>query len=463
MRPIWFLVLYLLLATPPSVLAELHQETELRHKQPAVRLEIHHARGHGNSSFNATHPLSLSDLLSRDEERVMALQSRLVVSKDAGGTTSASSSKEDPAGQKSINIPLKAGLSIGSGNYLLKIGLGTPAKYYTLLLDTGSSFSWLQCQPCSVYCHNQVDPLFDPSQSKTYKKLTCGTSQCSLLTEATLNKPFCSASSNTCIYTASYGDSSYSIGYLSQDLLTFAPSQTLPLFVYGCGQDNQGLFGRTDGIVGLARDRLSLLGQLSSKYGYAFSYCLPEAFTASTGVGFLSLGESSLAASPPYKFTPMLTDSKNPSLYFLRLAAITVAGVPLRVGAFQYRVSTIIDSGTVITRLPTAVYTALQQAFVSIMSKRYAQAPAYSILDTCFKGSLKSLSSVPQIQFIFQGGADLTLKPSNILIEADKGIACLAFAGSSQIAIIGNHQQQTFKVAYDVTRSRIGFAAGGCH
>lgn len=390
----------------------------------------------------------------------MALQSRLV-SKDTGGTTSVVPSKEDPSEQKSINIPLKAGLSIGSGNYLLKIGLGTPAKYYTLLLDTGSSFSWLQCQPCSVYCHNQVDPIFDPSKSKTYKTLPCSSSQCSLLTEATLNNPTCSG--NTCIYTASYGDSSYSIGFLSQDLLTLAPSQTLPRFVYGCGQDNRGLFGRTDGIVGLARDQLSMLGQLSSKYGYSFSYCLPEAFTSTNGVGFLSFGESSLAASPAYKFTPMLTDSQNPSLYFLRLAAITVAGVPLKVGDVQYRVSTIIDSGTVITRLPAAVYTALQKAFVSIMSKKYAQAPAYSILDTCFKGSLQSFSSVPPIKLIFQGGADLTLQASNILIEANKGTTCLAFAGSSRIAIIGNHQQQTFNIAYDVSRSRIGFAAGGCH
>ncbi|KAK7839338.1 aspartyl protease family protein 2 [Quercus suber] len=73
---------------------------------------------------------------------------------------------------------------------------------------------------------------------------------------------------------------------------------------------------------------------------------------------------------------------------------------------------------------------------------------------------------VPEIQMIFRGAANLTLKTPNVLIDGVKGITCLAFASSgsttNQIAIIGNHQQQTFSVAYDVSNSRIGFAADGC-
>ncbi|XWS16252.1 hypothetical protein CRYUN_Cryun34aG0069100 [Craigia yunnanensis] len=331
-----------------------------------------------------------------------------------------------------------------------------------MVMDTGSSFSWIQCEPCKVYCHSQVDPLFDPSASKTYKSLSCASSECSSLKEATLNDPSCGTTSNECIYVASYGDTSYSIGFLSQDLLSLAPSQTFPNFVYGCGQDNEGLFGRAAGILGLGRNKLSMLAQVSSKYGYAFSYCLPTAASAAAG-GFLAIGKRSLSS---YKFTPMITDphqNPTPSLYYLELTSITVAGTPLRVAAAEYRVTTIIDSGTVITRLPVALYSALRDAFVNIMSKKYAQAPAFSILDACFQGTVKSISLVPQIQMIFQGGADLTLGASNVLIQVDKGVTCLAFAGSRQVAIIGNHQQQTFEVAYDVSNSRIGFAANACH
>ncbi|KAJ6426282.1 hypothetical protein OIU84_026797 [Salix udensis] len=363
----------------------------------------------------------------------------------------------------SASIPLNPGLSIASGNYYVKLGLGSPPKYYAMILDTGSSLSWLQCQPCALYCHAQADPLYDPSVSKTYKRLSCASAECSRLKAATLNDPLCETDSNACLYTASYGDSSLSVGYLSQDLLTLTSSQTLPQFTYGCGQENQGLFGRAAGIIGLSRDKLSMLAQLSTKYGHAFSYCLPTANSGSSGGGFLSIG----SISPThYKFTPMLTDSKIPSLYFLRLTAITVSGRALGLTAAMYRVPTLIDSGTVITRLPMSIYAALRQAFVKIMSTKYAQAPAYSILDTCFKGRIKSLSAVPEIKMIFQGGADLTLRAPNILIEADQGITCLAFAGSSgsnQVAIIGNRQQQTYNIAYDVSTSRIGFAPGGCH
>lgn len=352
-----------------------------------------------------------------------------------------------------------------AGNYYVKIGLGSPAKYYAMFIDTGSSLSWLQCRPCKVYCHSQVDPLFDPSSSKTYKSILCGNSLCSSVKSSTLNDPFCEVNSNTCVYTATYGDTSYSMGYLSQDLLTLAPSEMLPRFVFGCGQDNQGLFGLAAGLLGLAHDKLSMIAQLSSKYGYVFSYCLPTAFPTSPrgGRGLFSIGNTSLVTHRAFKFTPLIMNPKIPSLYFLRLTTISVANKPLGVAAAYYRVPTIIDSGTVISRLPTPVYTALRQAFVKTMSKKYPKAAGSSILDTCYRGSLSSMSMVPSIQLVFQGGADLGLGVHNTLIEADKGIVCLAFAPSSEtLAIIGNHQQQTFKVVYDISKSRVGFAPGAC-
>lgn len=456
---LWIMVCYLSLASSSSQAKPKAYVQSIN--QSSIHLNIYHVHGHG-SSLTPNSSSLLSDVLLHDEEHVKALSDRL-----ANKGLGSGSAKPPKSGHllepNSASIPLNPGLSIASGNYYVKLGLGTPPKYYAMILDTGSSLSWLQCQPCAVYCHAQADPLYDPSVSKTYKKLSCASVECSRLKAATLNDPLCETDSNACLYTASYGDTSFSIGYLSQDLLTLTSSQTLPQFTYGCGQDNQGLFGRAAGIIGLARDKLSMLAQLSTKYGHAFSYCLPTANSGSSGGGFLSIGSISPTS---YKFTPMLTDSKNPSLYFLRLTAITVSGRPLDLAAAMYRVPTLIDSGTVITRLPMSMYAALRQAFVKIMSTKYAKAPAYSILDTCFKGSLKSISAVPEIKMIFQGGADLTLRAPSILIEADKGITCLAFAGSSgtnQIAIIGNRQQQTYNIAYDVSTSRIGFAPGSCH
>ncbi|KAM7264031.1 hypothetical protein ACFE04_001714 [Oxalis oulophora] len=399
----------------------------------AVRFSIYH-----RSVIHSNSNVSLSDLLSWDEERVKSLNNRIT-----------------QGISNSVSIPLNSGLSIGSRNYLVRVGFGMPAKFYSLIMDTGSTLTWLQCKPCVLHCHPQVDLMFDPSASKTFKYLPCTTSQCSLLKGATHIDPTCEIKTNNCIYTAGYADKSFSSGYLSQDSLALSPSQTLSGFVYGCGQDNEGLFGKADGVIGLARNKLSMLTQLAGKFGNAFSYCFPSATSGSKG--FLSFGN---IPSVSYKYTPMGSDSRYSGLYFLELANISVAGMPIAAAASGYKVPTIIDSGTAITRLPMSVYSALRQAFTKIMSTKYKRAPAVSILDTCYKGSIRTMKFVPQIRLTFIGGADLTLSASNSLVTAKHNVVCLAFAGSSESTfIIGNNQQQTFKVAYDVAGSRIGFAA----
>ncbi|XP_043689950.1 aspartyl protease family protein At5g10770-like [Telopea speciosissima] len=457
-----FLIVFSLLAIASSLVEDISHKTCFKefkgHHQlhnlskHGIHLSLHHVHG-PCSPLASTSPLSLSDILALDEARVRALNSRL----KKNHKTSSKSRSSGQLEPKSVSIPLKPGTSIGTGNYYSMIGLGNPTKYYAMVVDTGSSFTWLQCQPCSVYCHSQVGTTYDPQTSKTHRYMSCDTTQCNSLQEATLNAPACSPS-NLCIYEASYGDSSYSVGYLSSDTLTIAPSQTVPGFVYGCGEDNEGLFGQSAGLMGLARNKLSLLGQLSNKYGYAFSYCLPT----SGSIGSLSIGSVNPSM---YSFTPMLTNSQDPTLYFLQLTGIMVSGQLIRVPASAYRTATIIDSGTVISRLPTAVYTALKNSFVKALS-RYTRAPAYSILDTCFRGSVASIGkAIPEVRLIYLRGAEMRLSAQNVMLDVDNGASCLGFAGTSGtggIAIIGNRQQETFNVGYDVTNSRIGFAAGGC-
>ncbi|KAG9448871.1 hypothetical protein H6P81_008836 [Aristolochia fimbriata] len=423
-----------------------------------IHLTLHHA--HGRCSPLTLPTPTISDILKADEIRIKTLHHRL--KNPSAAPVPRPENKKDPNPDtlrpESVDVPLSPGLSVGIGNYVVKLGLGTPTKSFIMVADTGSSFNWVQCEPCKVFCHTQVGPRFNPSQSSTYRPLRCGTPECSTLQSATLNPPACSKL-NTCIYEASYGDTSFSVGYLSRDTLTLSPALSLPGFVYGCGQDNQGLFGQTAGLIGLARNRLSLLGQLGSKYGAVFSYCLPtEAYS-----GSLSIGKTGFDPSL-YRFTPMYSHPREKTLYFLQLTSITVGGkaVPVPTAAYT-RTPTIIDSGTVITRLPNAAYTGFRQAFAAAM-KRYRPADPFSILDTCFVGTLGRLV-VPEVRLVFEGGADMRLSPHNTMIDVDGGVSCLAFAGNSAtggVSIIGNRQQQTFKVAYDVENSRIGFAAGRC-
>ena len=70
------------------------------------------------------------------------------------------------------------------GLYVVNVGLGTPKREFTLLIDTGSSLIWTQCRPCKLGnlkgCYKQRHPIFDPSTSSTYTNITCPSQICSL-------------------------------------------------------------------------------------------------------------------------------------------------------------------------------------------------------------------------------------------------------------------------------------------
>nr|CAB3467879.1 unnamed protein product [Digitaria exilis] len=419
-----------------------------------LHLTLHHPQSPCSPAPLPT-DLPFSTVLTHDDARVAHLAARLDATSNAPPRRPTSLRKKKAAAavdDSLATVPLSPGTSIGVGNYVTQLGLGTPATSYAMVVDTGSSLTWLQCSPCVVSCHRQAGPLYDPMASSTYAPVPCSAPQCDELQDATLNPSACSVS-NVCVYQASYGDSSFSVGYLSKDTVSFG-SGRFPNFYYGCGQDNEGLFGRSAGLIGLARNKLSLLYQLAPSLGYSFSYCLPT----STSTGYLSIGSYNPGQ---YSYTPMVSSSLDGSLYFVSLSGMSVAGRPLAVSPSEYSsLPTIIDSGTVITRLPTSVYSALSKAVAAAMGG-VQRAPAYSILDTCFEGQASQLR-VPGVTMAFAGGAALKLATRNVLIDVDDSTTCLAFAPTDSTAIIGNTQQQTFSVVYDVAQSRIGFAAGGC-
>lgn len=59
----------------------------------------------------------------------------------------------------STNLPVEHGSIIGSGNYIVSVGLGSPTKYLLLELHIRSDLTWTQCKPCAS-CYHQKDPIF---------------------------------------------------------------------------------------------------------------------------------------------------------------------------------------------------------------------------------------------------------------------------------------------------------------
>ncbi|CAN6218118.1 unnamed protein product [Urochloa humidicola] len=172
------------------------------------------------------------------------------------------------------------------------------------------------------------------------------------------------------------------------------------------------------------------------------------------------------AAAPPAnaQFTEMV-NGPDPSSYYLNLIGIKVAGREIQVppAVFAAGGGTIIDSGTVISRLPPRAYAALRSAFVRSMGN-FTRAPALSILDTCYNFTGHTRVRIPAVALAFAGGATLNLNARGVLSTVAQ--TCLGFASTGNetyVNFLGNTQQKTLTVIHDVARQRIGFGAKGCN
>ncbi|XP_010091139.2 aspartyl protease family protein At5g10770, partial [Morus notabilis] len=154
--------------------------TEAPHHKKATLKVVHkhgpcsHLNQLGDQKMSASDEIKL---LEQDQLRVNSIHSQL--SKRSG----------DPGfrGPKSTKsaIPVRSGQTIGSGNYIVTVGLGTPKKQLSLVLDTGSALSWTQCEPCVRYCYAQKEPIFKPLESTSYANVSCASELCNALESTT--------------------------------------------------------------------------------------------------------------------------------------------------------------------------------------------------------------------------------------------------------------------------------------
>ncbi|KAL6994878.1 hypothetical protein U1Q18_005015, partial [Sarracenia purpurea var. burkii] len=139
-----------------------------------------HPRSSLHKPFHKDYEALTLSRLERDSARVNSIAAKLelalngddmsklkpVETTETMKTTSLSVQPED------LQSPVTSGESQGSGEYFSRVGVGRPAREYYMVLDTGSDVSWLQCSPC-FNCYQQSDPIFDPSESSTYRPVPC--------------------------------------------------------------------------------------------------------------------------------------------------------------------------------------------------------------------------------------------------------------------------------------------------
>ncbi|EMS47306.1 Aspartic proteinase nepenthesin-2 [Triticum urartu] len=406
-----------------------------------------HRHGPCAKSPSTDKPSSFAEALHRSRVRADYIMSRALRGR---GTTTIMEGK--------VSIPAHLGTSVDSQEYVVTLGLGTPAVEQVLLMDTGSDLSWVQCAPCnSTDCYPQKDPLFDPRKSSTYAPIPCGSDVCKSLQSNHLGNG-CSMNDNgtqsQCGYRVEYGGGLKTRGVYSNEALTLAPGEVVKDFHFGCAYKQRGADDKTDGLLGLGGAPQSLPVQTSALYGGSFSYCPPP---VSSGTGFLALGAPSNTSG--FSFTPMTDFMDDGTSYLVKLTGISVGGKQLRIPRKVFEGGLIVDCGNIISHLPSTPYAKLRSAFRAAMA-------AYPLIpsdddDTCYNFTGYSDVTVPKVALTFTGGVTVDLDvPNGVLLDG-----CLAFTESGSdgyVGFLGNVQMRTLEMLYDARGGGLGFRAGAC-
>ncbi|KAL6010098.1 hypothetical protein ACLOJK_000529, partial [Asimina triloba] len=345
-------------------------------------------------------------------------------------------------------VPIGSGMKmLQSTNYILRASVGTPPQQMLMALDIGNDAAWMPCAGC-VGCPPSV---FNSPKSTTFKTLGCKAPQCNQVPN-----PACNGSA--CTFKFAYGTST-AVANLSRDNLKLA-NDVLPNYAFGCLKEVTGTSVPPQGLIGLGRGPLSLLSQTQPLYHSTFSYCLPSIkslnFTGSLKLGVLP------ALPTRMQFTPLLKNPRRPSLYFVNMTGISVGRkfVPVPIFDPVAGAGTVVDSGTMITRLVAPAYVAVRDVF-----RRRVKGTVTSLggFDTCYNGPVR----VPTVTFHFTG-MSFILPPDNVMIHSTAGsISCLAMAAAplnvnTGVNVIASMQQQNHRVVFDLPNSKLGVARELC-
>ncbi|KAA0039978.1 aspartic proteinase CDR1-like [Cucumis melo var. makuwa] len=351
------------------------------------------------------------------------------------------------------------------GEYLMKLSLGTPPFPIIAVADTGSDIIWTQCEPC-IDCYKQDAPMFNPSKSTTYSKVSCSSPICSFTGD---DRRSCSSTSE-CMYSISYGDNSHSEGDFALDTLSMDSTSgrlvAFPRTAIGCGHDNSGTFdANVSGIVGLGLGPASLVKQMGSAVAGKFSYCLTPIGSDDVKSNKLNFGSNANVSGSGAVSTPIYISDKFKSFYSLKLKAVSVE----RKNIFYVRARSsilgeaniIIDSGTTLTLLPADVYQNFAEAISNSINLQRTDDPN-RFLNYCFATTTDDYK-MPHIAMHFEG-ANVRLHRENVLVRVSDDVVCLAFASSqdNDISIYGNIAQINFLVGYDINNMSISFKRANC-
>ena len=419
------------------------------------------------------------------------------------GEEAASDETDDPYATSPLHGSVKE-----HGYYYVDVSLGTPPKSFQVIVDTGSTLTYVPCVDCGSNCGAHTGaPKFDPdpeSGSRTCERVRCGTEDCH-------GVGGCAAGSDACEYSKSYAEHSSVHGRLVKDKVhlggSLDPADGLDV-VFGCTTRETGsIHGQVaDGLMGLGNGVDSFPSQLARRYGLrdAFSLCY-GAFDGGGAVTFGKVpgfhrgvegGEGDGSArndtaageedvrEPSLRYAPLLHNARHPSYYVVKtlewsLGSARVAGED----DFATGYGTVLDSGTTFTYVTTPVFESYKRTLDAAalapegtLERVPGPDPSYPD-DVCYKLSAANappltedgLADVfPNLTMKFAGEDALTLElpPKNYLFihGVVPGAFCLGVMDNGAAgALLGGITARDVLVEYDLTgEGRVGMVVADC-
>ncbi|CDY42169.1 BnaC05g40500D [Brassica napus] len=425
-------------------------------EETAMRLDMKHR---DSLSPNPSPYHRIEDIMGMDQKRHNVISQKIKTTK--GG----------------VKMSLGSGFDYGAAQYFSEIMVGTPAKRFRVVVDTGSELTWVNCR-----FHGQGPEklenrhVFRAENSSSFRKVGCMTKTCSEDLAKLFSIAICPTPRTPCAYDYRYVDGSSAQGVFAKETFTLGLTNgsvtSVRGLLIGCSSASEGgaSFREADGILGLALSDYSFTSKATNIFGGKFSYCLVDHTSHKNVSNYLIFGStpSSTTTKAPARRTARLDLSLLPPFYAVNIVGISIGeemlNIPPQVWGVKKGGGTILDSGSSLTFLAEAAYkavvTGLQRHLVGVKRIKPEGLP----IEFCYYTSKFDDRKLPQLTFHFMGGTRFAPYRRSYLINAAPGIRCLGFVEAKAEAtnVIGNIMQQNHLWEFDIAASTLSFSPSTC-
>ncbi|CAN8259591.1 unnamed protein product [Cochlearia groenlandica] len=403
----------------------------------------------------------IEDIIGQDQKRHVMISRRRKTRRGGGG----------------VEMTLGSGIDYGAAQYFTEVRVGTPAKKFRVVVDTGSELTWVNCRfHGKGKSRSENRRVFEAEESSSFRKVGCLTQTCKVDLMNLFSLSSCPTPSTPCSYDYRYADGSAAQGVFAKETftvgLTNGRKARLRGLLIGCSSSFSGdSFRGADGVLGLALSDYSFTSKATNVFGGKFSYCLVDHQSHKNVSNYLVFGSASayVATKTDGKRTTPLNLKLIPPFYAINVFGISIEDemldIPAKVWDANAGGGTILDSGTSLTLLAEAAYKAVVSGLGRYLSKLNRVKPDGIPIEYCFNTTSGfNERNLPQLTFHFKGGARFEPHRRSYMVDTAPGVKCLGFvsAGRTATNVVGNIMQQNYLWQFDLEASTLSFDPSMC-